>query len=67
MSSFRKGDRVMVVAADPENAGTEGRTGTVYYTEAEADGRIAVKGIGGRVREAVNGYRAYWPHQLRAV
>lgn len=65
MSSFQKGDRVTVVAADRENAGTEGETGTVYYTEDEADGQIAVKGIAGRIAEAVRGYRTYWPHQLR--
>jgi len=67
MSSFEKGDRVMVVAAGPENAGTEGQTGTVYYTEDEAGGQIAVKGIDGRLRETVNGYRTYDPDQLRAV
>lgn len=65
MSSFQKGDRVVVVSADPENAGTEGQTGTVFYTEAEGDGQIAVKGIDGRVAEAFKGYRSYWPNQLR--
>lgn len=65
MSQFQKGDRVTVVAAGPDNAGTEGQTGTVFYTEAEADGQIAVKGIDGRVAEAFRGYRTYWPNQLR--
>ena len=67
MGGFNKGDRVVVVSAGPENAGTEGQTGTVFYTEAEVDGQIAVKGIDGRIAEAVKGYRSYWPHQLRAV
>lgn len=65
MGQFRKGDRVTVVAADPENAGTVGKTGTVFYTEAEGDGQVAVKGIDGRLAEAVKGYRSYWPNQLR--
>ncbi|HEY3479617.1 MAG TPA: hypothetical protein VGL02_12040 [Streptomyces sp.] len=67
MSAFRKGDRVAVVAAGPENDGTVGQTGTVFYTEAEADGQIAVKGVDGRIAEAVRGYRTYNPDQLRAV
>lgn len=65
MSSFRKGDRVVVVSAGPENAGTEGETGVVFYDESEANGEIAVKGIDGRIAEAVKGYRTYSPDQLR--
>lgn len=60
---FKKGDRVVVVAASPENAGTVGKTGVVFYDEA--DGEIAVKGIDGRLAEAIRGYRAYSPDQLR--
>lgn len=63
MSSFRKDDRVVVVSAGPENAGTEGETGTVFYDEA--DGEVTVKGIDGRIAEAVKGYRTYSPDQLR--
>lgn len=65
MSAFKKGDRVIVVAAGPENAGTVGHTGTVFYDETQADGEIAVKGIDGRIAEAVKGYRTYRPDQLR--
>lgn len=65
MSSFKKGDRVVVVAAGPENAGTVGKTGTVFYGESEADGEIAVKGIDGKVTEVIKGYRTYAPDQLR--
>jgi hypothetical protein len=64
-TSFKVGDRVTVIAADPENAGTEGRTGTVYSIEPGPGGLIAVKGIDGRVSEAVKGYRAYTADQLR--
>lgn len=67
MSSFKKGDRVVVIAAGPENAGTVGRTGFVFYDETEADGEICVKGIDHRVTEAVKGYRTYTPDQLRKV
>lgn len=65
MGAWKKGDRVMVVAAGPENAGTVGRTGTVFYDEA--DGEVCVKGIDGRLAEAVKGYRTYTPDQLQRV
>ncbi|MFF3928229.1 hypothetical protein [Streptomyces hirsutus] len=67
MGAFKKGDRVIVVAAGPENAGTVGKTGTVVDDGSLSGGDIAVKGIDGRVTEAVKGYRAYAPDQLRTV
>jgi hypothetical protein len=65
MGALKKGDRVTVVAAGPENAGTVGKTGVVFYDESEADGEICVKGIDSRITEAVKGYRTYAPDQLR--
>lgn len=65
MGEFKKGDRVTVVAAGPENAGTVGKTGVVFYDDSQAVGEIAVKGIDGRIAEAVKGYRTYTPNQLR--
>jgi ribosomal protein L24 len=65
MGEFKKGDRVVVVAAGPENAGTVGKTGVVFYEASEANGEITVKGIDGRVKEAALGYRTYDPAQLR--
>lgn len=65
MGQFKNGDRVVVVAAGPENAGTVGATGVVFYDESEIGGEIAVKGIDGRIAEAVKGYRTYTPDQLR--
>lgn len=62
---FKKGDRVTVVAAGPENAGTVGKTGTVFDDGALSGGLIAVKGIDGRISEAVKGYRGYTSDQLR--
>ncbi|MCG0061715.1 hypothetical protein L0F81_00175 [Streptomyces tricolor] len=63
MSSFKKGDRVTVIAAGPENVGTIGKTGVVFYDET--GGEVVVKGIDGRLTEAVKGYRSYSPDQLR--
>ncbi|WP_416477005.1 hypothetical protein [Streptomyces sp. LKA04] len=63
--SFKKGDPVIVVAAGPENEGTVGRTGVVFYDESQGDGEIAVKGIDSRAVEAIKGYRSYSPDQLR--
>jgi len=62
---FRKGEKVTVVAAGPENAGTVGKTGVVFYDGLSVDGEVCVKGIDGRFAEAVKGYRTYAPHQLR--
>jgi hypothetical protein len=63
--SFKKGDPVVVVAAGPENAGTVGKSGVVFYDESQADGEIAVKGIDSKVTEAIKGYRTYSPDQLQ--
>lgn len=67
MEQFKKGDRVIVVAAGPENAGTVGKTGVVFDDGSKAGGLIAVKGIDGRIAEAVKGYRGYTADQLRKV
>lgn len=67
MSAFKEGDQVVVVAAGPENAGTVGRSGTVASVEPGPDPLIAVKGIDGRVTEAVKGYRAYTSIQLDLI
>lgn len=62
--AFRKGDKVVVIDGGKDNPGTEGRSGTVFYDETEADGEVAVKGIDGRVTEVIKGYRTYAPDQL---
>lgn len=63
---FKKGDRVVVVSAGPENAGTVGKKGVVFYELSDwSEGLVTVKGIDGRVTEAVRGYRSYSPDQLR--
>ncbi|MFF7329689.1 hypothetical protein [Streptomyces sp. NPDC008150] len=53
-----------VVWADPENAGTEGRTGTVVDDGSLSGGLVALKGIDSRLTEAVKGYRSYTADQL---
>ncbi|MFI9598901.1 hypothetical protein ACIHCX_03300 [Streptomyces sp. NPDC052043] len=67
MGAFKIGDRVIVVAADEENAGTVGKTGTVVDDGSLSGGLIGVKGIDGRFTEAVKGYRGYTADQLKAV
>lgn len=67
MGEFSKGDQVVVVSAGPENAGTEGSTGTVVDDGSRSGGEIAVKGIDHRVTEAIKGYRSYTADQLRKV
>ncbi|MGK5733307.1 hypothetical protein [Streptomyces sp. URMC 124] len=64
---FRKGDKVVVVEGGSENPGTEGRQGVVFYDGALSGGLIAVKGIDGRLRETVQGYRGYTADQLRRL
>ncbi|MGW2048593.1 hypothetical protein ACWCPF_25930 [Streptomyces sp. NPDC001858] len=65
MPVYSKGDRVTVVAAGPENAGTVGKTGTVVDDGSLSGGLIAVKGIDSRLVEAAMGYRGYTADQLR--
>ena len=61
---FRKGDKVTVTNPSPENAGTKGKTGVVFYPGPDADGLVTVKGIDGRVTEAVKGYRGFTPDEI---
>ncbi len=65
MSEYKTGDRVVVVSAGPENAGTEGKTGIVVDDGTLSGGAGTVKGIDGRFVEAIKGYRAYTADQLR--
>ncbi|MEW2578375.1 hypothetical protein [Streptomyces syringium] len=61
---FRKGDKVVVIDGGADNPGTEGKEGVVFYDEP-FDGLFTVKGIDGRVVEAVRGYCGYTADQLR--
>ncbi|MFJ6566599.1 hypothetical protein ACIQNU_04215 [Streptomyces sp. NPDC091292] len=67
MSTFKPGDRVIVIAADPGNAATVGEFGTVIDDGSTSGGRIAVTGIDCPLLEEIRGYRTYTADQLRAV
>lgn len=61
--TFHTGDRVTITNPRPENADYRGKTGTVEIRQ-ESDGLIAVKGLEGRVREAIVGRRGFYPEEL---
>lgn len=64
MGLFSKGDKVTVTEGGSDNPGTEGKTGTVVDDGSLSGGLIGVKGIDGRITEAVKGYRGYTDDQL---
>lgn len=61
---FRKGDQVVVIDGGADNPGTEGKTGVVVDDGSLSGGLIGVKGIDGRLAEAIKGYRGYYAEQL---
>lgn len=65
MGQFKTGDKVTVIDGGTDNAGTEGKHGTVVDGGELSGGEIAVKGIDSRTREAVLGYRGYTANQLK--
>jgi hypothetical protein len=62
---FQPGDRVTITNPSRENAAHRGKTGTVASDGSKSGGLIAVKGIEGRVREAVLGYVGCYANELR--
>ena len=60
----RKGDRVTVTNPSSDNRGTKGKRGVVVDDGSLSGGLIGVKGIDGRVAEAVKGYRGYYAEEL---
>lgn len=63
---FQPGDRVTVTNPEPDNAEYRGKTGTVEVVGGPNE-LIAVKGLKGRVREAVMGRRGFYPDELTKV
>ncbi|GES27898.1 hypothetical protein AB0G60_02750 [Streptomyces angustmyceticus] len=61
--NFSKGDRVTVTNPNPGNARFRGRTGTVT-DDGSKSGLMAVKGIDGRLAEAVKGTPGFYPEEL---
>jgi ribosomal protein L21E len=62
---FKPGDRVTVTNPEPnsERAAYRGKTGTVE-TVGGPNELIAVKGLEGRVREAVMGRMGFYPDEI---
>jgi hypothetical protein len=61
---FQPGDRVTVSRPNRDNLAHHGKTGTVVDDGSKSGGLIAVKGIEGRVREAVGGYIGFYAEEL---
>jgi hypothetical protein len=61
---FQPGDTVTVTNPAPDNAAYRGKTGTVLDDGSKSGGLIAVKGLDGRIREAVAGYRGFYADEL---
>ena len=61
---FRKGDRVAVTNPSPENARYRGRTGTVTDDGSKSGGLIGVKGLDGRLAEAIKGTPGFYAEEL---
>lgn len=62
--SFKVGDRV-VVMDEGNNRWTKGKTGKVVFVQS--DGSLLVDGVYGRFMDAMLGWPAYRPEQLRAA
>lgn len=62
--TIRPGDRVTVTNPNPDNAAYRGKTGTALDDGSKSGGLIAVKGLDGRLKEAVAGYRGFYADEL---
>ncbi|MFF4644705.1 hypothetical protein [Streptomyces sp. NPDC001389] len=62
--SFKVGDRVTVVE-EGNNRWTKGKTGEVVFVQS--DGSLLVDGLSSGFMDALMGWPAYRPEQLRAA
>ncbi|MET9376255.1 hypothetical protein ABZX98_19215 [Streptomyces sp. NPDC002992] len=62
MATFKVGDQV-VVTDEGNNGWTSGKTGCVVFVQS--NGLLLVEGINGAFLDAVTGWPAYHPDQLR--
>ncbi|MFD8545630.1 hypothetical protein [Streptomyces sp. NPDC059649] len=62
--SFCTGDRVTVTNPSRENRAAKGKTGVVVDDGSKSGGLLGVKGIDGRVAEAIKGVRGFYPEEL---
>lgn len=61
---FKTGDRVTITRPAPERAAYRGKSGTVIDDGSKSGGLIAIKGLDGRIREAVAGYVGFYADEL---
>lgn len=62
--NFSKGDRVTVTNPNPGNQRFAGKTGVVADDGSKSGGLLGVKGIDGRLAEAVKGIPGFYPEEL---
>lgn len=62
--TIRPGDRVTITNPSRENAAYRGKTGTALDDGTKSGGLIAVKGLDGRLKETVAGYRGFYADEL---
>ncbi|MET7795678.1 hypothetical protein [Streptomyces decoyicus] len=62
--SFRKGDKVTVTNPNPGNQRFAGKTGIVIDDGSKSGGLLGVKGIDGRLAEAVKGTPGFYAEEL---
>lgn len=62
--TYRPGDRVTITSPAPERAAYRGKTGTVIDDGSKSGGLIPVKGLDGRLREAIAGYVGFYADEL---
>jgi hypothetical protein len=62
--TYRPGDRVTITNPSPENAKYRGKAGTALDDGSKSGGLIAVKGLDGRLKEAVAGFRGFYADEL---
>lgn len=62
--TFRPGDHATVTNPEPENAQYRGKTGTVVDDGSKSGGLIPVRGLDGRLKEAVAGHQGFYADEL---
>ncbi len=64
LPDYRTGDRVTVTNPVGKNKSAKGKTGVVVDDGSKSGGLIGVKGLDGRLAEAVKGYRGFYAWEL---
>lgn len=61
---YNPGDRVTITNPAPERAVYRGKTGTVVDDGSKSGGLIPIRGLDGRLKEAVAGYVGFYADEL---